>query len=264
MEAGAIFAPSILVVMKDLHITDTTVGALQVSVFLFASAVGPLFLAPLSEKYGRVPIVHLGNLIFVLFSVGGGFAQTVCSITITMFHILTLQGCAILGMPLHSRPWWLRSFICPGWFCSRHMGSCSATQSLWTCYVRNVSHSEDYTTIHCAERSVFLGRYWVLYVEAGCPSDSRGVGQFGFPYASFLEYSFFQSIDILKGIASFILSVVGFIYLPESYAPKVLQTKLRKLQKITPSADLYTVLDLQEAPRGLGTLMTEFIRPSKL
>jgi MFS family permease len=64
--------------MSDLGITDSSVGALQVSIFLFAFAVGPLFLAPLSELHGRAIILNMGNLLFVAFSIGGGFAQTVC------------------------------------------------------------------------------------------------------------------------------------------------------------------------------------------
>lgn len=63
--------------MKDLHITNSTVGALQVSIFLFAFAIGPLFLAPLSERYGRTIVLHCGNLFFIAFSIGAGFAQTV-------------------------------------------------------------------------------------------------------------------------------------------------------------------------------------------
>jgi MFS family permease len=47
--------------MADLDITDSTVGALQVSIFIFAYAVGPLFLAPLSELYGRAIIQHFGK-----------------------------------------------------------------------------------------------------------------------------------------------------------------------------------------------------------
>lgn len=63
--------------MQDLDITDSTIGALQVSIFLFALALGPLFLAPLSELYGRTVVIHGGNFVFVVFSIGGGFSQTV-------------------------------------------------------------------------------------------------------------------------------------------------------------------------------------------
>jgi MFS family permease len=71
--------------MKDLNITDSTVGALQLSIFLFALAIGPLFLAPLSEKYGRAAIIHCGNLLFVAFAIGGGFAQTTAQFSVCRF-----------------------------------------------------------------------------------------------------------------------------------------------------------------------------------
>ena len=74
---GTVFAPSVHVVMSDLGVTDSTLGAFLVSVFLFAYAVGPLFLAPLSERYGRSIILHVGNSVFVVFSIGAGFSQTV-------------------------------------------------------------------------------------------------------------------------------------------------------------------------------------------
>jgi len=66
--------------MEDLHITDSTVGALQISIFLFAYAVGPLILAPMSELYGRTIIQHCGNAVFAAFCIGGGFATTASGI----------------------------------------------------------------------------------------------------------------------------------------------------------------------------------------
>jgi hypothetical protein len=83
--ASTIFAPSIHIVMQDLNITDSTIGALQVSIFLFALAIGPLVLAPLSEKYGRPGIVHFGNFVFVAFSIGGGFTQTATQFSVCRF-----------------------------------------------------------------------------------------------------------------------------------------------------------------------------------
>ncbi|OJJ03159.1 hypothetical protein ASPVEDRAFT_84613 [Aspergillus versicolor CBS 583.65] len=80
--ASTIFAPALLLVMDDLDISDATVGALQVSIFLFSFAIGPLFLAPLGELYGRTIIVHIGNFIFVGFSIGSGFSQTVAQLSV--------------------------------------------------------------------------------------------------------------------------------------------------------------------------------------
>jgi MFS family permease len=63
--------------MEDLSITSGAAGALQVSIYLFPFGIGPLFLAPLSETYGRAPIMLIGNAVFIAFCVGGGFATTV-------------------------------------------------------------------------------------------------------------------------------------------------------------------------------------------
>ena len=78
---ATIFAPSINLVMEDLGMTDPIQGALQTAVFLFAFAIAPLFLAPLSEIYGRKRVLLGGNVVFIAFGVGGGFARTVIPFT---------------------------------------------------------------------------------------------------------------------------------------------------------------------------------------
>lgn len=83
--ASTIFAPSVHLVSHDLGITSSTAGALTVSIFLFAYAIGPLFLAPLSEIYGRIPVLHAGNFFFVVFSIGAGFAHTPAQFFTTRF-----------------------------------------------------------------------------------------------------------------------------------------------------------------------------------
>jgi MFS family permease len=42
---------------------------------VLAYAFGPLFLGPLSELYGRVPVLQLANLFFLVFNLACGFAQ---------------------------------------------------------------------------------------------------------------------------------------------------------------------------------------------
>jgi MFS family permease len=46
------------------------------SIFVLAYAVGPLFLGPLSEIYGRVIVLQLSNLFYLAWNLGCGFAQT--------------------------------------------------------------------------------------------------------------------------------------------------------------------------------------------
>lgn len=75
--------------MESIGETDETLGALIVSVFLLGFAVAPLIQAPLSEMYGRKPVLSIGNAIFVAFSIGAGFCNTVRSTIFSVRIVLT-------------------------------------------------------------------------------------------------------------------------------------------------------------------------------
>jgi MFS family permease len=49
-------APGLPDVAKKFNITNPTIAALTLSIFLLSFAIGPLFAAPLSEVYGRLPV----------------------------------------------------------------------------------------------------------------------------------------------------------------------------------------------------------------
>jgi multidrug resistance protein len=74
--ASSMVAPAAVQVAEDLHITSSVVVALTISVFVLAYAVGPLFLGPMSEIFGRYRVLQLANLWFLAFNLGCGFAQT--------------------------------------------------------------------------------------------------------------------------------------------------------------------------------------------
>ena len=46
------------------------------SIFVLAYAVGPLFLGPLSEVYGRVPVLQLANLVYLIFNTAAGGSKS--------------------------------------------------------------------------------------------------------------------------------------------------------------------------------------------
>ncbi|EEH48212.2 uncharacterized protein PADG_04296 [Paracoccidioides brasiliensis Pb18] len=83
--SSTIFAPALLLVMADLGIKNPTLGAAQISIFVFAFSLGPLFAAPLSEIYGRTIVVSLGNVAFIAFSLGAGFAQNAVQLAVCRF-----------------------------------------------------------------------------------------------------------------------------------------------------------------------------------
>ncbi|OAL46922.1 MFS general substrate transporter [Pyrenochaeta sp. DS3sAY3a] len=210
--SSTIFAPSVHLVMKDLHITNSTIGALQVSIFLFAFAIGPLFLAPLSERYGRTIILHSGNLFFIAFSIGAGFAQTTAQFSICRL-MSGFGGSAALSV----------------------IGGLLA--DIWDLKARPK-----------ASGLVTLGP--VLGPILG-PVCGGWMSE---------EVSWRWTLWI-PAIASACLSAIGFAFLPEPYAPTVLQRKLEKARKTTNSTELYSVLDLSNGPTGVGGLLSDLIRP---
>jgi multidrug resistance protein len=66
--ASAILAPAVPLVMADFNTTSDTFATLVVSIFVLGFACGPLLLAPLSELYGRLPVYHVTNFLFILFT----------------------------------------------------------------------------------------------------------------------------------------------------------------------------------------------------
>jgi multidrug resistance protein len=74
--SSTMIAPCMTAIGRDLDIPSQFDQALTLSIFLLAYAVGPLFLGPLSELYGRVPVLQLFNLLYLFFNLGCGLAQT--------------------------------------------------------------------------------------------------------------------------------------------------------------------------------------------
>lgn len=61
--ASSMIAPAESDIDRDLHVTSTFESNLIFSIFLLAFVIGPLFLAPLSELYGRVIVLQLANIV---------------------------------------------------------------------------------------------------------------------------------------------------------------------------------------------------------
>lgn len=88
-------APGIDFVIADFNITSQAVSKLAVTIYLLGLALGPLFLSSLSEVYGRLPVYHVANLVFVAFLIGNALSQNTAQFVVFRF----LSGCAG-GMPL--------------------------------------------------------------------------------------------------------------------------------------------------------------------
>lgn len=69
-------APALTTISSEFNITSSIEQSLVLSIFVLAYAVGPLFLGPLSEIFGRVIVLQVANLLYLIFNLACGFAQT--------------------------------------------------------------------------------------------------------------------------------------------------------------------------------------------
>jgi multidrug resistance protein len=72
--ASSMVAPGVPLIMRDFHTTDQTVGSFFVSIYILGYALGPLVIAPMSEVYGRLPMYHLNNVLFCVWTLACALA----------------------------------------------------------------------------------------------------------------------------------------------------------------------------------------------
>jgi multidrug resistance protein len=96
--ASSMFAPGVIFMDEDFHNTNSTISAFTVSIFVMGYAVGPLFLSPLSEIYGRRPVLAFANSFFTLWQIGCALAPNIsCLIVFRFFAGIGGSGCLTIG-----------------------------------------------------------------------------------------------------------------------------------------------------------------------
>ncbi|KAJ4322591.1 hypothetical protein N0V84_004727 [Fusarium piperis] len=83
--ASSILAPTIEYIAETYHETDLTRSSMPVSIFLLGYAVGPLFLSPLSEIYGRHVIITGSNAFFCVWLIGCALAPSLDTLAFFRF-----------------------------------------------------------------------------------------------------------------------------------------------------------------------------------
>jgi MFS family permease len=87
--ASSMFAPGLEQVMREFRSTNSSLASFVVSVYILGYAVGPLFMAPLSELYGRLPVYHVSNALFVVFTIACAVSSNLGMLVAFRF----LDGC---------------------------------------------------------------------------------------------------------------------------------------------------------------------------
>jgi MFS family permease len=73
--SSTMIAPALGYIAHDFDIGQDFLAQLTLSVFILAYAVGPLFLGPLSEMYGRAIVLQLANIFYLIFNIACGFSK---------------------------------------------------------------------------------------------------------------------------------------------------------------------------------------------
>ncbi|KAI1422274.1 major facilitator superfamily domain-containing protein [Xylaria sp. FL1777] len=96
--SSSILAPAINAIEDEFGSTDTTKASLPVSIFLLGYAVGPLFLSPLSEIYGRAVVLSSANAFFCIWHIGCALAPSLNALIVFRFLCgVGGAGCMTLG-----------------------------------------------------------------------------------------------------------------------------------------------------------------------
>ncbi|PSR79592.1 major facilitator superfamily domain-containing protein, partial [Coniella lustricola] len=96
--ASSILSPGIANLLQDFGESSSIVGAMTVSIYLLGYVVGPMFLAPMSEIYGRRPILGLANISFCCWQIGCALSPNIVALIIFRFLSgVGGSGCLTLG-----------------------------------------------------------------------------------------------------------------------------------------------------------------------
>ncbi|KAL4922347.1 putative MFS transporter [Aspergillus aurantiobrunneus] len=88
--APTMCAPAIEDIAADFGITSSAVSTLAITLYVLGIAIGPMFMSPLCEVYGRVPIYHAPSIVFVSFVIGNALSQNAAQFMVFRF----ISGCA--------------------------------------------------------------------------------------------------------------------------------------------------------------------------
>ncbi|KAI5458803.1 major facilitator superfamily domain-containing protein [Mariannaea sp. PMI_226] len=72
---STIMAPALSTIARELDMNSAE-STMALSIYLLATAFGPLVIGPLSEMYGRERILHASNVWFLIWNIACGFANS--------------------------------------------------------------------------------------------------------------------------------------------------------------------------------------------
>lgn len=95
--SSTITTPAEDAITKEFNVTSSIAGPMALSLFLLMYCLGPLLLGPLSELYGRGPVIQVGTVFYLAFNLAGGFSKSI--VQLLVFRLLSgIGGSATLAV----------------------------------------------------------------------------------------------------------------------------------------------------------------------
>ncbi|KAI1456330.1 putative MFS multidrug transporter [Annulohypoxylon moriforme] len=82
-------------IVHEFRIASDTLSTLAITIYVLGLALGPMFISPLSEVYGRLPVYHGAVIVFLTFLLGTALSQTT-----TQFMVFRFFSGAMGGVPM--------------------------------------------------------------------------------------------------------------------------------------------------------------------
>jgi MFS family permease len=96
--ASSILSPGISSLMLEFGEKQQIVGSMTVSIYLMGYFVGPMIMAPMSEIYGRRPVLAAANVFFCCWQIGCALAPNIGALIVFRFLSgIGGAGCLTLG-----------------------------------------------------------------------------------------------------------------------------------------------------------------------
>lgn len=245
--SSTMVAPALGEIAHDFNITSDIERYLVMSIFLLAYALGPFILAPLSEMYGRVVVLQSANMVYLIFNTVCGFAtsreqilafrflsglggsapQAVCRTITARAHKLTLLQ---IGGGVLSDCWR-----------KNERGAATAVYSVMPFIGPAIGPIGMIPLYHCKRPRL------IVHAAGG--------------YLT--QYMSWRWIFWIVSMADAVVQILAFLFLRETYAPKILATKKKMLQRESHNQMLYTEYD--EPDRTfLQLLRKNLVRPFRM
>lgn len=93
--ASSMVAPGTINILREFGSSSATLGSFVVSIYILGYALGPLLVAPMSEIYGRLPVYHVCNLMFVIWTLACAFAPDLGALLVFRFFQGAVGVCAL-------------------------------------------------------------------------------------------------------------------------------------------------------------------------